>query len=90
MYIPEIVDGGRGILVPPRDVDALHNAMKRLVDDPLLYRKLREGARNARVFFSAGLWADFFVLTCRRVKAGDWDALKNPANAPDIDRIPLE
>jgi glycosyltransferase involved in cell wall biosynthesis len=79
MSIPEIVDGRRGILVPPKDADALYVAMRRLVDDPVLYRQLRAGARQAREVFSAEVWADFFVMVCRRLAAGDQDALKDVA-----------
>jgi glycosyltransferase involved in cell wall biosynthesis len=79
MSIPEIVDGRQGILVPPKDADALYDAMRRLVDNPVLYRELRAGARQARETFSAEVWADFFVLVCRRLAAGDRDALKDVA-----------
>lgn len=42
--LPDLVDDGvTGILVPPRDVNALAVAMKRLVDDPVSAQRLGEG-----------------------------------------------
>jgi glycosyltransferase involved in cell wall biosynthesis len=46
---PELVtDGETGLLVPPRDADALAEALRRVIDDPELARRLGEAAR-ARV-----------------------------------------
>lgn len=46
--IPEIVrDGETGLLVPPGDPVAVAAALRRLVDDPDLRRRLGEGARRA-------------------------------------------
>jgi len=79
MSIPEIVDDRRGVLIPPRDADALYAAMRRLVDDPALYRRLRQGARDSRVHFSADVWADHFVEVCRLLKAGEREQLRSDA-----------
>jgi glycosyltransferase involved in cell wall biosynthesis len=44
--IPEVVDDGRtGLLVEPRDVDALGAALARLLGDPELRRTIGEDAR---------------------------------------------
>lgn len=46
--IPEAVeDGVSGLLVPPRDVDALADALGRVIADPDLRRQLSDGARQA-------------------------------------------
>ena len=46
--IPEVVDDGRtGLLVAPRDVDALGAALARLFGDPELRRRIGEDARAA-------------------------------------------
>ncbi len=44
--IPEIVDSGRnGLLTPPRDADAIAEALRRLLDSPALRQRLGEAAR---------------------------------------------
>ena len=77
MSIPEIVDETRGILIPPRDSDALFEAMSRLAEDPAAYARLRNGARRARTIFSADAWADYFVMVCHRLAEGAVEELKN-------------
>jgi glycosyltransferase involved in cell wall biosynthesis len=48
-----VVDGETGILVPPRDVQALRSALERLLDDRELRRRFGEAARErAREHFS--------------------------------------
>lgn len=48
-----INDGFHALLVPIRDPKGIANAVKRLVDDPLLYQKLsREGSEEIRNTFS--------------------------------------
>lgn len=63
--IPEIVDESCGILVKPRDVDELYDAMKTLVDDDGLYSRLCEGARSKAKLFDAQVWTDRFVSYCK-------------------------
>jgi len=35
--IPEMVDGSNGILIPPRDVTAMANALIKILNEPLLF-----------------------------------------------------
>ena len=63
--LPEIVDCTSGILVEPRNSDALFDAMKRLIEDDDLYARLREGARKRRREFSSEVWNNKFVEYCR-------------------------
>ena len=46
--IPETVPGDAGILVPPGDMPALREALRRLLTDRALLHRLREGAARAR------------------------------------------
>ena len=50
---PHFVDGQNALLVPPQDPAALACAVERLIDDPALSQKLRQGgAALARACFS--------------------------------------
>jgi glycosyltransferase involved in cell wall biosynthesis len=44
--IPELLHGGAGIMVPPRDPAALADAIQRLLGDALLRRQLAEAGRR--------------------------------------------
>jgi glycosyltransferase involved in cell wall biosynthesis len=45
--IPEMIDDGRsGLLVPPDDIDALEAALRRVLIDPALRRRLGDAARE--------------------------------------------
>ena len=55
--IPEIVEHGKsGLLVEPRSVSAVEAAIRRLISDPRLYRKLSAGARLRGEYFRSGRW----------------------------------
>jgi glycosyltransferase involved in cell wall biosynthesis len=57
--VPEIVTPDAGILVPPRDVDRLADALERLVADAALREQLGAGGRaRARAEFSVARMAD--------------------------------
>jgi glycosyltransferase involved in cell wall biosynthesis len=60
--IPEVVlDGQTGLLVPPRDVPALAEALLRLLGDPALVARLRAGGRQHVRRFSWEQVADRFL-----------------------------
>lgn len=67
--LPEIVDERTGILVEPRDADALHAAMVRLMKDGALFARLRCGALERGKEFDMDVWAERFVQYCREAAA---------------------
>jgi glycosyltransferase involved in cell wall biosynthesis len=46
--VPDTVPAAAGLLVPPGDPQALRDALRRLLDEPGLHGRLRDGARAAR------------------------------------------
>jgi glycosyltransferase involved in cell wall biosynthesis len=44
-----IIEGENGLLIPPRDTQALIHAIQKLLDDPELYRHLKDNARSSIV-----------------------------------------
>jgi len=76
MALPEIVDGESGIMVEPRDAEALYAAMKTLVDDESRYRRLCQGARAKAGEFAIPVWTDRFEALCR-------EAMERRAHARD-------
>ena len=70
--IPEIVsDNDTGFLVPPDDVDALFDAMIRLIEDPALRRRLgSNAAATVAARFDATHNAQQLVELLRRVASG--------------------
>jgi len=65
--IPEIVDSETGILVEPRDVTGLANAMQNLIDSDQLLAKLSRGARSKAAEFEADRWTQYFVNLCHQL-----------------------
>jgi glycosyltransferase involved in cell wall biosynthesis len=63
--ISEMVDATCGVLVAPRDIDALRQGMERLMDDPEEYARLRRGVRVRREAFSESTWHRRFIAFCR-------------------------
>ncbi len=72
--IPEIVDETSGLLVEPKDVEALYQAMKRLCEDSDLYERLCRGTGEQAKQFSAQFWAEKFVEYCREIAQKNTDA----------------
>jgi glycosyltransferase involved in cell wall biosynthesis len=69
--IPEIVeDGVSGILIEPRNPDALAAAIAALHDSPERVRALRAGALAFAQRFSSEHWTGEFVAICREVATG--------------------
>lgn len=67
LSLPEIVDESSGILIEPRDADALFDAMKKLLEDEAFYARLREGAAKKRLEYSTEKWTENFVKYCRKL-----------------------
>lgn len=69
--IPEIVtDGETGLLVPPRDVDALRAGLRRLAEDPALRTRLGSAAlARARERFADGRMLDAMEVVFRNAIA---------------------
>jgi glycosyltransferase involved in cell wall biosynthesis len=66
LAIPEIVrDGESGLLIEPRQPDAIVDALAGLMDDPSRLRELRVGAREMAGRFASARWTDAFVEICR-------------------------
>ncbi len=65
--LPEIVDESVGILVEPKNANALLQGMLRLVEDKLLFQKLRSNTQAKAEFFSAEHWGEQFIACCREV-----------------------
>jgi len=68
LSIPEIVeDGVSGLLIPPKDVDALASAMKSLLISSEKIQFLRIGAKKQAQRFSSDEWTRVFVRICNEV-----------------------
>jgi glycosyltransferase involved in cell wall biosynthesis len=76
MSIPELVDASCGIVIEPRNANALYQVMHRLYSDDALYARLRGGVRERRELFDANRWVDRFVEFCRE--------LANPAGSRSL------
>lgn len=69
--IPEIVDDNCGILVAPKDSDALFRAMTEIVENEELYKSLSQGALNQRNLFNSNTWTERFVDYCSGLIEGN-------------------
>jgi len=55
-----VSDGKSGLLVPPKDPDALALSIERMLSDPTAYAQMRKGARQAS---SVGSWPELAAKT---------------------------
>lgn len=67
--LPELVDDSSGVLVEPRDADALRRAMLDLAGDTQTYARLRAGVILRRNEFADAVWHERFVEFCRELSA---------------------
>lgn len=65
--IPEIVTAQTGLLVEPRDVQGLANAMQLLIDSDDLLSTLRRGAQSKASEFDAERWTRYFMDLCQQL-----------------------
>lgn len=65
--LPEIIDESVGILVEPKNPDALLEAILQLVENRTLFQKLRSNTQTKAEFFSTEHWGKFFVECCRKI-----------------------
>lgn len=69
--VPDIVeDGVNGLFVEPRSAADLRAAILRLIDDPGLYGRLREGARRRGEDFRSARWYDALAGDLGSLAAG--------------------
>lgn len=61
----EIVDRNSGILIEPRDAEDLLRAMRELIANGPLYRRLQKGVQIRRGEFATDIWTERFVQYCR-------------------------
>lgn len=66
--IPEVVDESSGLLIEPQNADALFEAMKRLVEDDMLYAQLCKGAQERASAFSSKTMTEHFITLCYQIK----------------------
>lgn len=67
LQISEIVDESSGILVPPKDPEALLAAIIYLYENKDKYHKLLIGVQKKRKEYDAPIWADHFVRQCKDI-----------------------
>jgi glycosyltransferase involved in cell wall biosynthesis len=64
LAIPEITDESCGLLIEPRDTPAFIRAATALYDDPMLWRRLKAGARAKATLFDHTRWSRRFEEIC--------------------------
>lgn len=79
--LPEIVDETCGLLVRPRDPEALYQAMKLLSEDQKLYRRLSKGALLKSMDFDSKTWTEKFVDICRNLVSRQTRSVERLAHA---------
>ena len=66
-FNPECVhDGVDGLLVKPRDVESLANAMRNVIEDHELLERLKQGSWEDRVDYDVDTWKqEVLDVACR-------------------------
>ena len=64
-FIPEIVDEASGILISTPDPKKIKDAMLRMINDPDLYQRLKEGVLEKQNLFDSDHWDEYFYVRCR-------------------------
>ena len=68
LAIPEIVDESCGLLIEPRDTPAFIRAITEIHGDPVLWRRLKAGARAKAGLFDHAHWSRQFEEICRGLR----------------------
>jgi glycosyltransferase involved in cell wall biosynthesis len=76
--IPEMLGEGRGLVVPPRDIEALANALRRILTSPEQYAAMRERA----ALWSQGYSLDSLRESLRVLLAKHWGVPTNARSRP--------
>ena len=65
--IAEIVSDEEGLLVPPKDVDALALSMTCLIDSPERLIQMKKAAKSRAKYFDSNYWASRFTEICEEI-----------------------
>jgi glycosyltransferase involved in cell wall biosynthesis len=88
--IPEIVDDSCGILIEPKNPQALACAMTRLSRDAALYARLCEGVRVKREHLNSFRWVDYFVEMCNLLSHRSLQAIGQDSESAGEIGVPPE
>ena len=83
----QIVDGETGFLVPPGDVDALRQAMERLIADPALRARMGEAAKRKAVEFQASAVVERIEQSYRELLREGAQANDRLSSTPDHEPV---
>jgi glycosyltransferase involved in cell wall biosynthesis len=66
--IPELVDESIGIIIEPKNPEALLKAMEAMYYDTNMYTSLIKGIMDKREKFSLNYWADHYIAFCKNIR----------------------